>query len=234
MLELSRQAETTMIVTGLAAGSIASLLCIIYTCYLLSYVRRKDVDSSSILPTTAAPTAEGHHRQPDTTATAARNAALLAALMSVRREVPLPPPSNIVPVVLSSKDSPKATNERKRKFSSDISEVEVQVDDDPGSWKKSHEIHPSRQVKRAVLRVPSEKEVSDPSLPLLPEDNKREDADDAATWIDGNVTNTTIPKARWRMYPRKLRRSVSDETCADVSSTKSSSPCTAWVGPQHV
>lgn len=240
MLELSKQAEMVMIVTGLAAGSIATLLCIAWTCVLLAWSRRKrhkhdDENPPSILPVT---TTQQQQQQSSPQST---NSSVLLATLELMREndddIPLPPPSNMVPVPCSLCDNPaySSTNlttmvnhARKRKLD-DILPEPIQVaaamlTQEPGSWKDFWTIHPPRKPrKRAILHKSS-------SSPRRWRALRHPTT--TTTIIDDNNNNQqedmlTRATPRWKVYyATKLRRSVSDETCAgtmDVGADASSS-----------
>lgn len=162
MLQLSKGIEITMIIIGLAAGSIATLLCLVYTFVLLGVASRKNVDDSpSILPTT---TDNGLPDKRHAYSQARKNAELLAAISSIQNEVPLPPPTSLVPPPISRSSSkvPSYTVRKKRKYD----EVGVTADEE-GSWKDDLTItlsHPSRKctVKATTYRRKEEQVETDP------------------------------------------------------------------------
>ena len=154
MLNLSIEAETALIVAGLTAGSLATLFCIGWTCYLLFVLGRKHVDPTPpILPTrqqqqsSLLPTSTCHEKM------AKRNAALLVALSSVRGTVPLPPPSNLVTsanaALFMTGTTMESGNSRKRSHE-DVQEEDIET----GSWKDSTTGTCRRQMKRALRPSP--------------------------------------------------------------------------------
>lgn len=131
-----------MIVVGLAAGSVATLVCLLWTCMLYDCCRLKGDDTGPglILPvTTATPdeantttrTISNSSNNNNTTikykpsskarkASLERNAALLKALNAIDgTAVPLPPPTSIVPAVADGDEKRAgmtAHYSRKRKY----------------------------------------------------------------------------------------------------------------------
>ena len=215
MLELSRRAEMIMIVMGLVAGSIATLLCIAWTCVLLASSRRhkgrnKHDDEPPILPVTTTTTQQ--QQSPESTDTAL----LLAALESMRDDaIPLPPPSNMVPVPCTLSHNPAySTNlttanhfARKRKLDA-LDPIQVaaqQIQEQAGSWKNFWTIHPPRRPRKRAIAPKSARSSSRRAL-------MRQGMDDNDYNQRDMMTRATT---RWKVYyATKLRRSVSDETCA--------------------
>ena len=136
MLDASKEVETAMIITGLAAGGIAVLLFIMWLCALLSFTRRKHLEVIHVLPTTSSETIRRDNA-------AERNAALLKALSKFQKEVPLPPPSSLVPSHVSDVKQRKRVIQRKRTHS------EVEVRTKAGSWKVSLETESSERPEKA-------------------------------------------------------------------------------------
>ena len=271
-----------MIVIGLAAGSIACLLCIIWTCVLLA--RRKDDQAlmmgdesrhrPPILPTTATEANMGvaipPPPKPKRDKMAERNAALLAALLSVRGEVPLPPPSNLVSTSMSSSEDKTAMrNHSQQQKKRKLDEITIQQQEkaqcdnqQADSWKACGlEVYPSRPTKRAVLTTtPCHKRFNtktDPSMSLFDagEINEQQQQQQQTSDKDCSGSSTlyhadnptpsssssqqtmefafSSPRCRrWRLYA-KLRRSVSDETCAGTT-TATPPPPGNDDGTQHV
>lgn len=151
--EVSKGLETAMIVMGLAAGSIATLICLVWTCVIYKSSRRKDFfkniqrqhqqQRDKILPTTN--TDKKNDTTPSQEEVASKhNAALLAALVAIQNEaVRLPPPTCLVPswkatsTSISRSDECQLTQPKKRKHD-ETNNIKVEPEEEESLDKNAH------------------------------------------------------------------------------------------------